>query len=254
MSTLKDIANTPRPNEPAEQLRRRRRTSLIAATIAVAVVAVGLIWIARPWDSSERDDGSGLSVAERVTVASEICAPPDPTQPASQTYPALPAPIAEGVVTLSFQTNCGPLVIQSDATLTPTTTSSMMFLAEDGYFDFTTCHRLTTAGIFVVQCGDPLGTGVGGPGYQFEDENLPEAVENNYPTGTVAMANAGPGTNGSQFFIVYQDTTLPPAYTVWGVVIEGMEMIQAVAANGVVGGGPDGPMNQPLQIQSVAVS
>jgi len=254
MSTLKDIANTPRPNETAAHLRKRRRTSLIAAAIAVAVVAIALIWIARPWDSSEPDTGAGLTVAEKVSVSSEICNEIEQIQPAQKSYPSAPAPVLDGVVTFTFETNCGPLVIQSDAAITPITTNSMAFLAEDGYFDFTTCHRLTTAGIFVVQCGDPLATGVGGPGYQFEDEYVPEPVENNYPTGTVAMANAEPGTNGSQFFIVYQDTTLPPAYTIWGVVVEGMEMIQAVAANGVVGGGADGALNQPLQIQSVSLT
>lgn len=254
MSTLKDISQTPRPNDAADQMRKRRRNSLIAAAVAVAVVAIALIWIARPWDSSEPNSATELSVAERVSVAGEICSPPNESSPVQRSYPQAPDAALGGVVTFTFETNCGPLVIQSDASLTPQTTSSMVFLAEDGYFDATQCHRLTTAGIFVVQCGDPLGTGVGGPGYQFEDENLPEPIENNYPTGTVAMANAGPGTNGSQFFIVYQDTTLPPAYTVWGVVIEGMDMIQAVAAKGVVGGAPDGPLAQPLQISGVAVN
>ncbi len=103
----------------------------------------------------------------------------------------------------------------------PATVASAAFLADTGFYNSTACHRLTTAGIFVVQCGDPAGDGTGGPGYQIPDENLPPEGEANYPAGTVAMANAGPGTSGSQFFLVYEDTTLPAGYTIWGQVTDG---------------------------------
>ena len=133
------------------------------------------------------------------------------------------------------------------------TDASMAYLAADGYFNNTPCHRLTTQGIYVLQCGDPTGTGTGGPGYEIPDENLPENTPNNYPKGTVAMANAGPNTNGSQFFIVYQDTTLPPNYTIWGTVSQGLDVVEKVAAAGVQGGGTDGPPALPITIQTATV-
>ena len=128
-----------------------------------------------------------------------------------------------------------------------------MSLAEQGYFDATECHRLTTAGIFVLQCGDPTATGSGGPGYSFADELTGEET---YPAGTLAMANAGPDTNGSQFFIVYGDTQLPPAYTVFGTVDEaGVKLVEEVAAEGTdnANGQGDGAPNQAVEIESVTV-
>ena len=110
--------------------------------------------------------------------------------------------------------------------------NSFKHLAEAKYFDGTSCHRLTTDNIFVLQCGDPTGTGSGGPGYQFGDENLPTEGADNYPAGTVAMANAGPGTNGSQFFLVYKDTQLPPSYTIFGTITKGLDVVQKVADAG----------------------
>jgi peptidyl-prolyl cis-trans isomerase B (cyclophilin B) len=121
-------------------------------------------------------------------------------------------------------------------------------MASDGYFNQTICHRLTTAGIFVLQCGDPSGNGTGGPGFALPDENLPIEGPNNYPAGTLAMANAGPGTGGSQFFIVYQDTELPSAYTIFGRVTAGLDLVQKIAQVGVLGGGGDGPPAQPVMI------
>jgi peptidyl-prolyl cis-trans isomerase B (cyclophilin B) len=93
----------------------------------------------------------------------------------------------------------------------------------------THCHRLTIQGIFVLQCGDPTGTGSGGPGYNFNDENLAGAT---HPAGTVAMANAGPNTKGSQFFITWKDTVLSPAYTPFGKVTSGLAVLQKIAAGG----------------------
>jgi peptidyl-prolyl cis-trans isomerase B (cyclophilin B) len=255
--TAKASANRQERQEKLRATRaanRRRRNNLIAAGVAVLGVAIALIWVARPWQSEPADSNATLTVAEKVAVASGICQAVEPSQPNNQNFDAPPAATLGGPVTFTFETNCGPFVVASDADASPITTASMAFLAESGYFDYTSCHRLTTAGIFVVQCGDPLGTGTGGPGYQFADENLPEPIENNYPAGTLAMANAGPGTNGSQFFIVYRDTSLPPAYTIWGSVIEGLDMIEAVAARGTTSGATDGPLAQSLQIQSVQVN
>ena len=157
--------------------------------------------------------------------------------------------------TISFTTNQGEIVIETTPSLAPLTVNAIAALAQKNYFDKTICHRLTTEGIYVLQCGDPTGTGTGGPGFNIPDENLPEAVENNYPAGTVAMANAGPGTSGSQFFLVYQDTTLPnAAYTIWGSITSGLDILQTIASAGVVDGGTDGAPVSGVTIESTKVT
>jgi peptidyl-prolyl cis-trans isomerase B (cyclophilin B) len=156
--------------------------------------------------------------------------------------------------TISFTTNQGEIVIETTPSLAPLTVNAIAALAQKNYFDNTICHRLTTEGIYVLQCGDPTGTGTGGPGFNIPDENLPEAVENNYPAGTVAMANAGPGTSGSQFFLVYQDTTLGPDYTIWGSITSGLDILQTIASAGVVDGGTDGAPISGVTIESTKVT
>jgi peptidyl-prolyl cis-trans isomerase B (cyclophilin B) len=157
--------------------------------------------------------------------------------------------------TISFITNQGEIVIETTPSLAPLTVNAIAALAQKNYFDNTICHRLTTEGIFVLQCGDPTGTGSGNPGFTLPDENLPQAIENNYPVGTVAMANAGPGTSGSQFFLVYQDTTLPnAAYTIWGSITSGLDILKTIASAGVVGGGADGAPVTGVTIESTKVT
>ncbi len=155
---------------------------------------------------------------------------------------------------ITFTTNQGEIVIETLPALAPLTVNALAALAQKNYFDNTICHRLTTEGIFVLQCGDPTGTGTGGPGFNIPDENLPEPIENNYPAGTVAMANAGPGTSGSQFFLVYQDTTLGPDYTIWGTITSGLEIVQTIASSGVIDGGPDGAPATGVTIESTKVT
>jgi peptidyl-prolyl cis-trans isomerase B (cyclophilin B) len=128
-----------------------------------------------------------------------------------------------------FFTTQGVITVRMLTDKAPCTSFSFRFLASRGYYNNTHCHRLTVQGIFVLQCGDPTGTGSGGPGYAFNDENLAGAT---YPAGTVAMANAGPNTNGSQFFFTWKDTTLAPAYTPFGTVIGGLNVLQKIAAAG----------------------
>lgn len=126
-------------------------------------------------------------------------------------------------------TDEGLISFQALTDKAPCTTNSFRFLAEHNYYDLTHCHRLVTQRIFVLQCGDPTGTGSGGPGYSFPDENLTGAT---YPAGTVAMANAGPSTNGSQFFFCTEDTKLSPNYTPFGRVVAGQDVLRKIAAGG----------------------
>jgi peptidyl-prolyl cis-trans isomerase B (cyclophilin B) len=143
-----------------------------------------------------------------------------------------------GTAAVTLKLNNKALTLTLDRERTPCTTNSFVSLVSQKYFDGTSCHRLADSGIFVLQCGDPTGTGTGGPGYQFADELTGEET---YPAGSLAMANAGPGTNGSQFFIVFEDTKLSPNYTVFGVIDEaGLKIVKAIAAGGQDGAWGDG--------------
>jgi len=156
--------------------------------------------------------------------------------------------------TITLQTNCGDIVIQTFARQAPITITVMSALANGGYFNRTLCHRLTTEGIFVLQCGDPTATGTGGPDFRYRDENLPAAGNGNYPEGVVAMANSGPNTNGSQFFLVYQDSPLPPNYSVWGNITEGLDVLDNVASAGVLDGSSDGLPSQAVVISKASTT
>ena len=257
-------------NRRSAEEQRRRRNAVVAAVLAVAVVLGAVVWLALA-----RDGGSELAAvpdpgetaaqdpaAESPPAEDEAAAPPGicpdatPTSAADQTYDAPPEDVltegADYVATLA--TNCGDIVIDLVEDAAPATVGSFVFLAEEGYFDSTACHRLTTTGIQVLQCGDPTGTGTGGPGYTLPDENLPEDEQGGYPVGTVAMANTGqPGTGGSQFFIVYGDTPLPPLYTVFGTVTEGLDIVQEVAEAGLAPGSDVAPA-QPVVIEDVEIT
>lgn len=188
-------------------------------------------------DTAPPADGA-CAYLESPGAVREVTAPPvDPT--------------VSGTVDAVLTTSAGDITIALDADRTPCTVGSFVSLAEQGYFDDTNCHRLTTSGIFVLQCGDPSGSGMGGPGYRYADEL--DGSET-YPAGTVAMANAGPDTNGSQFFLVYEDSQLPPSYTVFGQMdAAALAVVQEIAAKGAAGGTPDGAPETPVVIESVAI-
>jgi len=207
-------------------------------------------------DASEgsADESTEESVPETPESADAgSCAyAPDGTTPPKTVDPPSAEPAKAQKVPLVLKTSVGDLNLTLDAVKTPCTVNSFTALAEQGYFDKTQCHRLVTEGIWVLQCGDPTGSGAGGPGYAFADEL---SGSETYPAGTVAMANAGPGTNGSQFFLVYKDSLgLPPNYTVFGKFdAASIRIVQKVAKAGTVEGGPDGSPKKPVEIQSVTV-
>jgi peptidyl-prolyl cis-trans isomerase B (cyclophilin B) len=153
---------------------------------------------------------------------------------------------------INLETNCGDITIQTNSDA-PNTVSNISFLIDNNFYNGIKCHRLTTDGIYVLQCGDPIGDGKGSPGFKFDDENLPVDSGNGtviYPAGTVAMANSGPNTNGSQFFLVYEDSPLPPNYSIWGNITKGLDRISAIAAAGTIKGTTDGSPLQPVVISS----
>ncbi|ANH39674.1 Putative peptidyl-prolyl cis-trans isomerase [Nocardioides dokdonensis FR1436] len=163
-------------------------------------------------------------------------------------------PTVEGDVEVTLSTSIGDLDATLDAAATPCTVGSFVSLAEQSYFDATTCHRLTTEGIFVLQCGDPTATGTGGPGYTIPDEL---SGEETYPAGTLAMAKTPyPDSGGSQFFIVYDETPLPPQYTVFGTVdADGVKAVaEAASAGADDSNGPgDGAPRTAVDIEAVTV-
>jgi peptidyl-prolyl cis-trans isomerase B (cyclophilin B) len=238
MSQRRKVAN-------AEAVKAKRRRTLVA--ILTGVLVVGLfagLTIYNNMDNTPIDETD--SPSEQLLAECDPIGTPRADDIKYDTAPPASQSIAPG--TLSFETNCGEIVIETDPAAAPATVGAFEALANDGYFNSTVCHRLTTAGIFVLQCGDPAGNGTGGPGFVLPDENLPEGNENNYPAGTIAMANAGPGTGGSQFFIVYQDTTLGPNYTIFGKVLQGLDLVKKIAGVGVVDGGQDGAPAQPVMV------
>lgn len=171
--------------------------------------------------------------AERSTsVASCAKSTAKPHEPATLKQPKVPA--KKIPTTLTLTTNCGVIKATLLTKLAPQTTTNITTLANARYYNGTLCHRLTTSGLFVLQCGDPTAQAGGSPGgwVGYKDENLPKAGAKNYPAGTLAMANSGPGTNGSQFFLVYADTQLDPDYTIFGRITSGLDILKKIAEVG----------------------
>ncbi|MFH8729277.1 peptidylprolyl isomerase [Streptomyces termitum] len=220
--------------------RSKRRNIAIAGSLAVLLAAGGAVY------GSMKLFGDDAKTSEAKVETGE----PKMSIDAGAAY------------AMVLKTNEGDVTVAMDAKKTPRTVNSFKSLADKGYFDGTKCHRLTTSGIFVLQCGDPEGTGTGGPGYTIPDENLdglgkPAADGSvTYKAGTVAMANTGqPGTGGSQFFLVYKDSKLPPQYTPFGTMdAAGLAAVQKVGAAGVAGGQGDGAPKKPVTLEKVTVS
>ena len=238
------------------------RSLLPAAALVASLVLAGC----GSDDGETATEPSPSPTSASAATSSAAPATSTPATPLSTTGPActytpdgsdpdveLPPPHAQqaGEVPATISLTSGDLPLRLHAGKAPCTVNSFAFLAGKGYFDGTRCHRLTTAGIFVLQCGDPTGTGRGTPGYSFGDELTGTET---YPAGTLAMANAGPNTNGSQFFIVYADSQLPPSYTVFGRVAKpGIEAVKAIAAAGTDNGSTDGSPKQPVEIKDIKV-
>ena len=244
--------------------RRTQRGAVVGSVVAVVLVAGAAVAGSVLVDGPDEPSDSVASTAETPAASPSTsgtaaggapgCAYEATGEPAANEAPLPPTEgvATTGVSTVTMATDRGDVVFEMDSAEAPCTANSLRSLAEAGYFDGTSCHRLTTAGIEVLQCGDPTGTGTGGPGYAFADENLEGAT---YPRGTVAMANAGPGTNGSQFFLVYGDSTLPPNYTPFGRITAGLDVLDAVAEAGTddSNGTGDGRPKLPVTIETLQV-
>jgi peptidyl-prolyl cis-trans isomerase B (cyclophilin B) len=270
----------------SQRAKRARQWSVsIIAAAVVAAVGFGIAAIGGVFSpaSAAKPAAGAHSTAPAVTPSASATPTPSPTNTAAMVdgkciYTAsgtasrkvtLPParPHIKATYTATIKTNRGDIVIDLMNSKAPCTVGSFVSLASQKYFNNTHCHRLTTTGIFVLQCGDPTGTGSGGPGYGFNNENLtslkqvevPAAggKEAIYPAGIVAMANTGqPDSNGSQFFLVYKNTQLPASYTPFGTIVSGLNILQNVAKAGSdnSNGTGDGHPKEKVQIESVTIS
>ncbi|WP_030173767.1 peptidylprolyl isomerase [Spirillospora albida] len=217
---------------------RARRIKIIGAAGAVAVVAAGGGGVALYMNDSDADEGRCSYTAAPGESAGKAGRPPSD-------------PAYGGMVQATVKTSQGDVVMQLDAGKAPCTVNSFAHLAKKNFFDGTPCHRMTSGGALnVLQCGDPQGTGMGGPGYQFPNENTTGAT---YRRGTLAMANSGADTNGSQFFMVYKDSELPPNYSVFGTITRGLDVLEKVAKGGTEPKG-DGAPKKKVTIQDVTIA
>ncbi len=224
------------------------------STRSLALLAGPLLALSLTACGSETPDVAEDSGAEPTTDTVQCTYRELEEEPAKDVDPPDSEAVAEGTIPVTLASSVGELSLTLDAAAAPCAAHSLASLAEQGWFDGTRCHRLTTQGIFVLQCGDPTATGSGGPGYAFDDELTGEET---YPAGTLAMANSGEDTNGSQFFIVYEDTQLSPLYTVFGTVDEAtLETVREVAQDGTdeaYGTGDGLPLTE-VAIESAAVT
>ncbi|MGY2076702.1 peptidylprolyl isomerase [Blastococcus sp. SYSU DS0828] len=254
-----------------EQAKKRRRNLglLLTAIAVVAIVGAALLITNVFGGDDETDDlaadpttPAATSSAARTTNADGTVTCeylPDESGNTNLTDVGTPpnpeATPTQGTATLLMSTNQEDLTLTLDRAQAPCAAASFVYLTEQGFYDDTSCHRLVNAETFgVLQCGDPTGTGAGGPSYKYAEEVTPDTT---YPRGTVAMAKtAAPNSTGGQFFLTFVDTELPPEYTVVGSIDEaGLAVLDEVAAGGVQGAdGPgDGAPNIPVTIEDMAV-
>ena len=227
---------------------RARRMKIIGTVVAVVVVAGGSGAIAFAMGGT--GDKNKPAAAASSPKATPTPQPSVSVKPGECAYQPLPAEAAQsaknvgkpplkpvkGTYTMTIDTNLGAIVAKVDGKKAACTVNSFKYLASKKFFDNTKCHRLVTQGIKVLQCGDPTGTGTGGPSYGYGNENVPKAEKSGqatYKRGTIAMAHSSqPNSNGSQFFIVYGDSPLPADYTVLGQITKGMDVVDKVAKAG----------------------
>lgn len=232
--------------------RNKKVVVVVVAVLAVVALFVGLSGVIGKKPANQATPAAGTSPTTTVAGCAQ---PPSPLGTNAEGL-KLPnkATAAGKTFTAVIGTNCGNLTVQLDGTKAPQAVASFLYLADQNYWVRSPCHRLTTEGIFVLQCGDPTGTGTGDPGYGFGVENAPK--DSRYPRGTLAMARTADKVtgNGGQFFILYKDSTIQGGYTIFGKVTGGMDIVDKIAKAGVAGGGTDGTPAAPISMLTVSVT
>jgi peptidyl-prolyl cis-trans isomerase B (cyclophilin B) len=240
----------------AAEARRKARMRAIAGVAAVLLVGAAVVGAFFGLKALFDDDKSDVA-AEASPTPSPTPKPapagfanctytPDGSTPGKSVGTPPELAVAQGKYTATITINKKPIVMEMDAAKAPCAVNNFVYLAKAKYFDNTPCHReLNSPGTYVLQCGDPEGTGSGGPGYTFPDENLAGAA---YDEGVVAMANAGPDTNGSQFFMMFKKSDFPANYIPFGKIVSGLDVLTDIAKAGTkvneTTGANDAPKNK----------
>lgn len=256
-----------------DRAEKAKPLGVVVTTLAILVVLVGGIWFLTTMGDDEED----VTASETETTSPELTplamaraeALPDTV---TCEYPAGGGEAAKdvstpptddiattGTVTVTLKTNHGDVPMELDRSMSPCAVNAIEHLAKEGYYNDTVCHRMTSGGLNVLQCGDPSGSGAGGPGFTFKDEypvdEADAASSVVYPEGSIAMANSGPDTNGSQFFLNYGDGQLQPSYSVLGTMTpEGLDVVKGISEKGIEGGQLDGKPAEEVRIESATVS
>jgi peptidyl-prolyl cis-trans isomerase B (cyclophilin B) len=230
-----------------ELARKRRRNLLVGVTVIAVLAVVGAFFII----TGLTDDDSDTSAAACAYTAADTSKNPDLTDVG---LPSGDVPTT-GTAALTMTTNFGDVGLTLDQAGAPCAAGALVYLAQQGFFDNTNCHRETNSpGLQVLQCGDPSGTGSGGAAFDYPTQATGKET---YPRGTIAMANAGQGTDSSQFFLVYGDSLegSPNYYTVVGTIDEpGLAVLDTIAANGIANGATDGAPAQPVTITKMTLA
>lgn len=255
----------------AEAARKRRQLQIgISAGVTVLVLVLGVVWLVVKTGGDDKSNPTANPSAS-ASAAGCIWTPfPDPNvSPAPSPAPPVkdvgkPPTSGEprtGTEILTVSTNLGDIKIKMNLAKSPCIAANFTYLASKNFYNDTKCHRAFDG---MLQCGDPFAKGPGwreqdgqgGPTYKFADENLPTDLRPPYPRGTMAMANSGPGTNGSQFFFIYKDTDLNgPNYSVVGTITEGLDLLDAVGKEGTDGGDAgEGHPKKEVTIKSISVT
>jgi len=237
----------------------------LAVRAAVAAAMTGSLVAFGAMPASAATDAAGDRPPRTTKGPCHYTETPD--EPAVRKVPLPPDPRRTPTrrVSAVLETNHGDIGLTLDPAKAPCTVQSFVHLIRHKFYDVTSCHRMTAYDrLKVLQCGDPGFTGEGGPGYRYKDElpvdlppwpGTPTGERKTYARGVLAMANAGPDTNGSQFFIVYRDSMLPPTYTAFGQVDNtGLATVEDLAATGIAGGSHDGKPAKPVTIKSIRLN